>query len=229
MMPERRPNLPLVEAQAVGRRFERGGGFVTAIDVATCTIEAQDRIALVGPSGSGKSTLLHLMAGIEAATSGRLSWPALGDQSTLRPEKIAFAPQSPSLIMTLDVWQNVALPLRLLGDQDQAPDKARRALDMLGLADLAKKLPGELSGGQMQRVALARAIAARPRLLLADEPTGQLDSQSASQLIETLIAWAAQLGAALVIATHDERFAARMAQRWTLEHGSLSTSGGSAG
>jgi putative ABC transport system ATP-binding protein len=133
--------------------------------------------------------------------------------------------QAPSLIPSLDVVQNVALPL-VLGGQHQRPAEiqALAALNRLGLAGFAPKLPGELSGGQAQRVAIARVIAMRPTLILADEATGQLDQRSGQHVIEVLIDAADQLDAALVISTHDEAIAARLPERWDMRDGVLNLS-----
>ena len=137
-----------------------------------CRVDAGQRVALVGPSGSGKSTLLHLMAGLIAPTTGRITWPALGPAETLRPTRVQEVFQSPSLFPALDIAANVALPLLLAGRAGEAKSRAGEMLTRFGLAELAGKLPEELSGGQAQRVALARALAMGPELILADEPTG---------------------------------------------------------
>lgn len=212
----------LVEAHAVGRTYRRGQTPIVALASATCSVAGGDRIALVGPSGSGKSTLLHLMAGLEVPTTGTLTWPALGERSGLRPAKVALVFQTPSLLAPLTVVENVELPL-LLGRV--APDVARAAaldaLERLELAYIAEKLPEELSGGQAQRVAMARALAYRPQLILADEPTGQLDHSTAQHEFDVLFAALAGTETALVVATHDSAVAARMAQSWAMHHGIL--------
>jgi putative ABC transport system ATP-binding protein/lipoprotein-releasing system ATP-binding protein len=181
-----------------------------------------DRIAVVGPSGSGKSTLLHLLSELDTPTSGRISWPALGPRTTLRPKKIGFIFQAQSLLAPLTVAENVELSL-LLGDIDRARARAA-ALDMLermDLGELAEKLPEELSGGQMQRVAWARTLACRPKMILADEPTGQLDHPTAQHLFDTLLAILEDSDTALVVATHDKSIADRLNKKWYLQHGRL--------
>ncbi len=214
---------PLVEAIAAGRIYRRGGTSVPALGRATCRIFPGDRIALLGPSGSGKSTLLHLMAALDRPTLGEIAWPALGAAESLRPEKIALVFQVPSLLPFLNVIENVELPL-LLGPAGQsARAAATGALDLLGLSELAEKLPDELSGGQAQRVAMARAIAGKPRLLLADEPTGQLDHATAEALLDKLLSHFAARDTAILIATHDASVAARMAKEWRMSHGILET------
>src|SRR5262249_25124405 len=154
--------------------------------------------------GSGKSTLLHLIAGLDEPTEGTMTWPALGERASLRPGPVALVFQGPSLLPPLDVVENVALPLVLAGvDEAEAHERALAALDEVALRDEHAKLPEELSGGQMQRVAVARAIAQRPRLLLADEPTGQLDHQTATEVVEVLLETVSGGSCALVVSTHD--------------------------
>ncbi len=213
---------PLVVATGLARTYYRGATPLVAVAEATCTVQAGDRIALVGPSGSGKTTLLHLLGGLDTPSAGRLTWPALGPAATLRPAHIALVFQRPSLLPPLTVSENVALPLLLGGMAPAAAQAAASAvLDRLGLADLATRLPSELSGGQAQRVAVARALAAGPALILADEPTGQLDQATAAQLLDGLLAALQDSPTALVIATHDPAVAARMTHGWQMAHGVL--------
>ncbi|MEP6661236.1 MAG: ATP-binding cassette domain-containing protein [Acidimicrobiales bacterium] len=210
---------PLVSCVDAARTFGRGESWVVAVYSATCDVYAGDRIALVGQSGSGKSTLIHLLAGLDLPTAGTISWPALGARRDL-PGRVAVVFQNPSLLDPLDVTENVALPLLIGGmDAAQASERASAALALLDLTDLAAKLPEELSGGQAQRVAAARALAGRPKLLLADEPTGQLDHISGAQVIAALIAAADEAGAGLVIATHDLAVSKRLATTWRMIDG----------
>ncbi|QBC31831.1 ABC transporter ATP-binding protein [Pandoraea sp. XY-2] len=211
----------LIEAQAVGRRYPQGGVSIAAVASATFRLRAGDRVALVGRSGSGKSTLLHLMAGLDVPTSGELTWPALGAAETLLPEKIALVFQAPSLLEPLTVSENVALPLLMAIATPDIDNAVANALAIFGLESLARKLPEELSGGQMQRVAMARAIAGNPRVILADEPTGQLDQPTGRALLDALLAHLAGTCTALVIATHDPAVAERMERVWQMEHGTL--------
>jgi len=212
---------PLVRCSALARTYGRGYAAVVALHDATCEINAGQLVALVGPSGSGKSTLLHLLAGLDSPTAGTVEWPALAG-AALRPGPIAVVFQAPSLLAPLDVLENVALPLLLAGAEPAtANESARAALTNLGLDGIAAKLPDELSGGQAQRVAIARALAGRPRLILADEPTGQLDHDTAAAVVDALLATAVRSGAALVIATHDQDTAARFATRWRVADGRL--------
>ena len=204
------------------RTYLRGKEPVVAVVSATCAVLPGARIALMGPSGSGKSTLLHLFAGLDSLTSGTLLWPALGERAALRPTMVGLVFQMPSLLAPLTVVENVEIPL-LLGrtSVSSAHALALDALERLGLRALAEKLPEELSGGQAQRVAIARALAAQPKLLLADEPTGQLDHPTAQQLFDVLLASLEGTDTALVVATHDEAVAERMHTHWRMEHGIL--------
>jgi putative ABC transport system ATP-binding protein/lipoprotein-releasing system ATP-binding protein len=179
------------------------------------------RTALTGPSGSGKTTLLHLLGGLDEPTSGAVTWPALGNRNDLRPGKVAFAFQAPSLLSPLTVLENVAIPLLLAGSSEgEAVGRAREVLDALGLEELSSRLPEELSGGQSQRVAMARALVTEPRLVLADEPTGQLDHATASPFVDAVLTLL-RPGAALVVATHDGALAALMDDRVAMRDGVL--------
>ncbi len=210
---------PLVLADLASKRFERAGK--PSVKDVTCRIMPGDRIAITGRSGSGKSTLLHLLAGLGQPTSGSVSWPALGDPKELRPRMIGFVPQAPSLFPALSVVENVALPLVLIGKSDPAGGQARKILETFDLLGLAAKMPREISGGQAQRVAMARALVTSPALLIADEPTGQLDSVTGSDVIRRLADVADRTGATVVIATHDEAIAASFGTRWSMNDGSL--------
>jgi ABC-type lipoprotein export system ATPase subunit len=212
----------LAQIQNGGRTYSRGKTQVVALASATCTVLPGDRIALVGPSGSGKSTLLHLLGGLDTPTSGTVSWPALGARETLRPTQVGLVFQTQSLLAPLTVVENVEIPL-LLGSAsvEKARAAALDALDRIGLIAIADKLPEELSGGQAQRVAIARALATHPRLILADEPTGQLDHPTAQHLFDVLLASLENTDIALVVATHDFSVAERMQKAWHMQHGIL--------
>jgi ABC-type lipoprotein export system ATPase subunit len=211
----------LVEGKEVTRRFSQGGSDIYALQPASFEIRAGDRIALLGRSGSGKSTLLHLIAGLDTPTGGLLRWPALGPHDALRPGFVGIVFQAPSLIPTLNVVENIEVPLRIAGNISSPQTRALAALESLGLADIADKVPDELSGGQAQRVALARAIALKPRLFLADEPTGQLDQSIARQTVDALLNSLEGSDAALLVATHDPSVARRMKTTWLMDHGRL--------
>lgn len=216
----------LVDAHELGRIYGQGEKATRALVSATFAIKPQDRIAVVGASGSGKSTLLYLAGGIDTPTSGRISWPALGSRESLRPEKIAFVFQMPSLLPALNVVENVELPLLLAHARpEDAHRAALTALTLVELAGIAEKLPEEISGGQAQRVAVARALCVRPRLILADEPTGQLDHRTAQHLLDVLLTVLQDTDCALVVATHDREIAERLEQMWRMEHGILEVDG----
>ena len=212
----------IVQARNVARTFGNGPLAVVAIHDVSCDVYAGQQIALTGPSGSGKTTLLHLFAGLDTPTTGTVEWPALGGITDLRPGPVAVVFQAQSLLPPLDVVENVALPLLLQGvNRGSARSAAMAALERLGLASLFTKLPEELSGGQAQRVAIARVLAGQPRLILADEPTGQLDHVNGALVIDTLISTATELGAALIINTHDHTVADRLHIRWSMTGGRL--------
>lgn len=214
----------LVRCTGAARTFGAGETAVLAVEPVDCEVSEGNLIALVGPSGSGKSTLLHLMAGLDVPTMGEVAWPAIGDRGALRPGPVGVIFQGPSLLPPLTIEENVALPLVLAGATNaKAHGAARDALDQLELTELADKLPEEVSGGQAQRVAVARALAGRPRLILADEPTGQLDHASATAVVDLLLAAAEHSGAALVLSTHDLTMADRLPLRWQMDAGRLST------
>ena len=216
------PRVPVVDAVDLRREYGHGPATVVALASATCRIHARQQIALMGPSGSGKSTLVHLLAGIDTPTSGTVSWPALVDEPRLRPGPIGVVFQAPSLLPPLTVVENVALPLLLGGASDtEATAAAHEALELLELDMLANKLPEELSGGQAQRVAIARVLAGNPKLILADEPTGQLDHDTATHVIDSLLDTATSSGAGLVVNTHDPIIADRFPTHWTMADGRL--------
>jgi ABC-type lipoprotein export system ATPase subunit len=214
---------PLVVADGVARTFGSGAAAIVALHDVTCRVDPGARVAVIGPSGSGKSTLLHLLAGLDRPTVGTVMWPALGGEPLhLRPGTVGIVFQGPSLIPALDAAENVALPLQLAGVEDKAALMAAlTALDHLGLVAVARQLPEELSGGQSQRVAVARALVANPRLIIADEPTGQLDHLTGSTVIDALEHAAEATGAGLVVSTHDRVFAERFAQRWSMADGRI--------
>jgi len=215
----------LLSLDDVSRYFADGRLERPALRHISCNVAVGACIAISGPSGSGKSTLLHIMAGLDKPTSGLVTWPALGQEIDLRPDQICLIPQTPSLLPTLTVLENVELCWLLSkGDEAEVRTSALRALEKLGLLSIVDRLPEELSGGQLQRVAAARAIVCSPRLILADEPTGQLDSVTGSRLIEALVDAAANFNAALVVATHDSAVANRMLIQWRIARGKLEQS-----
>ena len=214
----------LVLATDVARTFGSGPRAVVAVHGASCLVRAGDLIALTGPSGSGKTTLMHLLAGLDAPTAGTIQWPAIGTRDDLRPGPIAIVFQAPSLLAPLDILENVSLPLLLQGiDRDTAREMAIGALRQLDLESLSAKLPEEISGGQAQRVAVARGLVGQPRLILADEPTGQLDHASGAVVVDALIAASTTTGAALIVNTHDAAVTDRLELVWSMTNGRLIT------
>jgi ABC-type lipoprotein export system ATPase subunit len=211
-----------VSLEEVSRAYPGDAAPVPALVHVSCQVRAGDRVAILGPSGSGKSTLLHVMGGLEAPTSGHVNWPALGSRERLRPDQIGFVFQTISLLPALTVLENIELSW-LLSERDAAGARAaaRQAVELFGLATIADKLPEEISGGQAQRAAVGRALVCRPRLILADEPTGQLDHTTAQRVFDELLAAIAGTDTALVIATHDLALANRMDTKWRLRHGTL--------
>jgi ABC-type lipoprotein export system ATPase subunit len=218
--------LELARCTDLTRAYGSGAGEVRALRGVSCTLRPGMQVALTGPSGSGKSTLLHLLAGLDTPTSGTIAWPGLDGSPAGRPGVVSMVFQGPSLLPPLDVIENIALPLLLAGcPETQARERAAAALHDVGLDELAARLPEELSGGQAQRVAVARALAARPRVILADEPTGQLDSAHAAQVAGLLLDAATRLGAALVLSTHDLTIADRLPDRWQIADGLMAVDG----
>ena len=208
----------LVDARGVGISF----GTSTVLDDVSLTVELGDQLAVIGRSGSGKSTLLLALAGLLAIPRGEVSWPGLAVDPIERRAQLAMVFQAPSLIAELTAAQNIALPLRMRGrNRADAYAAAQDALADVGLGEAGDALPDELSGGQQQRVALARVLAGRPLVVLADEPTGSLDRDTGTQILEVLRAHVAAVGGALVMATHDVELAMAMPTLVELRDGRL--------
>ena len=201
----------VVQTRQLRKQFDAGGATVEVLAGIDLSVQRGEAVVLQGVSGSGKSTLLHLLGGIERPSSGSVvvagqDLQALsgGAASDFRARHIGFVFQFFNLLPTLTALENVVCALEPLpGSRASRRDDARAALAAVGLADLADQYPGRLSGGQQQRVAIARAVVKRPALLLADEPTGALDAQTARQVMALLRDLRQQRGCALVIATHD--------------------------
>jgi len=186
-------------------------------------LRAGDEVALVGRSGSGKSTLLLALAEL-LPVGGSISWPALPADAQARRAAMGLVFQAPSLVSELSAVENVALPLRLRG-QDRASSRAAAAaaLTDVELGDALAALPAELSGGQQQRVAIARVLAGEPRLVLADEPTGALDSATGTRVVQVLRDRVRRVGGALLLATHDEDLASLLPRRLLMQDGTVRT------
>ncbi len=207
---------PVLAAQELTRTYEQGPIEVRAVREVTLLVDAGSVVVVRGRSGSGKTTLLNLLGGLDEPTSGTVeldgaSLPDLGetDRSEVRRTKIGFIFQSFGLLPMLSAVENVELPMRLVRrDVTERRRRAEHLLELVGLDHRADHRPAELSGGEQQRVAIARALANRPRLLLADEPTGQLDSTTGREIIELLATVVRGDGIAAVVATHDASLAA---------------------
>ena len=216
----------MIELSAVTRSYTMGGSEVRALAGVDLRIAAGEFVAITGPSGSGKSSLLNLLGCLDKPSSGEYrldgeAVAALDDErvSALRSRKIGFVFQSFFLLPRLNVLENVLLPLRYAHEPDlQAPQRARALLDRVGLSDRLDHRPNELSGGQQQRAAIARALVRQPRLLLADEPTGNLDSKSAADVLG-LIEELHREGQTIVLVTHDADVAARAPRHVRLRDG----------
>jgi len=205
---------PMVHVRDLVMRLPSGGRLLTILDAVTLSVKAGEVCAITGPSGSGKSTLLGLIAGLDRPSSGSIEVAgtevtALGEDALARFRRrtLGYVFQSFHLIPTLTASENVAVPLEIAGVADAA-GRARTLLDAVGLADRAHHYPAQLSGGEQQRVAIARAVALEPPLLLADEPTGNLDSATGGQIIELLLRLNHVRGSTLLFVTHDEALAA---------------------
>ena len=217
----------MIRLEGVHKSYVTPAGAFPALAGVDLSIDAGEFVAVLGRSGSGKSTLLHLLGGTDRPSAGRVT--ALGeDLGALDAERLArwrgknvgIVFQFFQLLPTLTVLENVLLPMDFLGERPsrERVDRARALLDRLGVLDQAPKAPAELSGGQQQRVAIARALANDPPLVLADEPTGNLDSAT-SAVVFALLAGLVQEGKTVVVATHDKDAAALAGRRVTLEDG----------
>ena len=220
----------IVKIRELTKLYSQGEIQVTALDRVTLDIAAGEFLALMGPSGSGKSTLLHIIAGVDRPTSGeclvqgvdvtKLNESQLADW---RNHNVGFIFQTFNLIPVLTAAENVELPLLLTRlSRTQRRKQVEAALEVVGLADRAKHLPRQLSGGQEQRVAIARALVTDPALIVADEPTGNLDSHSAQEVLGALQSLRKDAGKTIIMVTHDPKAAAFGTRQIHLEKGELS-------
>ena len=206
---------PIIELDAVTLTLAGPGGPVNVLRGASLRIAAGESVGLMGPSGAGKTSLMMIVAGLERATSGRVKVVGqdlgpLGEdaRARFRRDHVGIVFQAFHLVPTMTALENVVIPLELAGRRDAVP-AARAALGEVGLAGRAAHYPSQLSGGEQQRVALARALAPRPPLLLADEPTGNLDTGTGRQVIELMIRLGVERGTTLLLITHDAALAER--------------------
>jgi putative ABC transport system ATP-binding protein len=225
-MAESTPDAVIV-AETLGKTVPSPGGSLTILDDISFRIAASEAVAIVGVSGSGKSTLLGLLAGLDTPSRGRvlLDGRDLGaldedGRAAVRADGVGFVFQSFHLLPSMTALENVMLPLELRGDPEAAA-RAAGILGRVGLDDRLEHYPNQLSGGEQQRVAIARAFVTRPRVLFADEPTGNLDAASGARVADLLFELRAEAGTTLVLVTHDMSLAARCGRRITLAGGRL--------
>jgi len=203
---------PVLQLKGVGKTYRRGGEQLDVLVDFDFTLDAGEFVVVTGPSGAGKSTLLHIAGGLDAPDSGTVSvsgrdvWSmSTGARAAFRRRNLGFVFQFFNLVPMLTAVENVSLPLVLDGVPARSADaRAEELLKRVGLGDRARHRPAELSGGQMQRVAVARALVARPSIILADEPTGNLDSHSSTEVLDLLRSLSDEDGAAVVLVTHDQ-------------------------
>jgi lipoprotein-releasing system ATP-binding protein len=224
-------DTPVIEARSVCKRFRQGKLDVDVLKGIDFAVAAGESHAILGASGAGKSTLMHLLGGLDHISSGdirvggrSLTGLAEAELGRLRNQRLGFIYQFHHLLPEFSALENIAMPLLIRRQQAaSAYAEAYAWLERVGLAQRAEHKPGELSGGERQRVALARALVTRPDCLLADEPTGNLDQQTATQMLELMLNLNRELNTALVVVTHDLSIAERMQHRWLMQDGLLSS------
>ena len=220
---------PVIECRGLKRSFREAGGELTVLEGIDLTVAAAERVAIVGASGSGKTTLLQLLGGLDAPSGGEISicgkaMHRLGDseRGRLRNEAIGFVYQFHHLLPEFTAEENVAIPIMATGrSRGESVARAGALLDRVGLDDRRRHRPAEMSGGEQQRVAICRALANSPRVLLADEPTGNLDPETAGRVFAVLLEVVRETGLAALIATHNGDLAARMDRVVRLEGGQV--------
>lgn len=217
----------ILEVRHLTKSYQNETGLLTVVKDVSFAVAAGASCALVGPSGSGKTTLLGLCAGLDQPSSGQVlldgvDLAALDEdgRARARREKVGFVFQSFQLIPTLTAWENVMLPMELRG-MGGAPERARELLERVGLGERLSHYPAQLSGGEQQRVGVARAFSNQPKILFADEPTGNLDAETGQLVIENLFDLNAAFGTTLVIVTHDPDLAARTGRVIRLKAGAV--------
>ncbi|KAA1400468.1 ABC transporter ATP-binding protein [Aeromicrobium ginsengisoli] len=222
----------MIELEAVRKTYETGIVRVDALRGVDAEIAEGEYVAVIGPSGSGKSTLMHILGCLDVPTSGSyhlagqdVSAMTEAELAEVRNRRIGFVFQQFNLLASMPAWRNVELPLVYAGvSRPERRERALAALERVGLADRADHKPGELSGGQQQRVAVARALVTEPALLLADEPTGNLDSESTVDVLN-LFDELSRLGRTIVLITHEHDVAARASRRLVVRDGNIMTAG----
>lgn len=221
---------PILEVRGLLKSIHSGAHRVDILRGISFAVERGQFVAIMGPSGSGKSTLLGLLAGLDTPSAGKVILDgqeiqdlAEDDMAVLRGRKIGFVFQSYQLVPTLTAEENVLLPLDLAGDGFAGAERARGLLERVGLADRFDHYPVQLSGGEQQRVALARAFVGRPPLILADEPTGNLDSANGKHVLDILVELNRSEGTTLVLVTHNRELAVRAGRLVTLHDGRIAS------
>ncbi len=220
---------PILEARDLYKTFEQGSERIEVLTGASCVIEKGERVAILGRSGSGKSTLLHILAGLDDPDAGdvtiagkSLTKAVVGERAAIRNRYMGFVYQLHHLLPEFSAAENVAMSLRLGGTApNEAMDAAVEMLALVGLAERTTHRPGALSGGERQRVAVARALVGAPRVILADEPTGNLDKDNARQVFELMCRLSDETGVAFVMVTHDEAMVDSMHRVLRLDGGTL--------
>lgn len=223
------PSNYVLEARHIGKHVGQGENYLSILSGVDLIVKSSETIALIGESGSGKSTLLGILAGLDDATEGeiKLLERSLTDmdedeRAELRANNVGFVFQSFMLVPTLTALENVQLPSLLRGENDKkSREQAKQLLEQLGLAERLTHLPAQLSGGEQQRVALARAFSGQPKLLFADEPTGNLDRKTGLKIADLLFSMNRDFGTTLILVTHDESLAARCQRCFRLIDGRL--------
>lgn len=220
-------NQPILRAQSVSKRVRTGEQQLTILDDVSLQVPLGQSLAIVGPSGAGKSTLLGLLAGLDTPSEGKI-W--MGEQeitamneegrASVRASLVGFVFQTFQLLGSLTALENVSLPMELSGKSD-AHDRATEYLDKVGLAERLGHYPKQLSGGEQQRVALARAFACSPKILFADEPTGNLDQATGQKVSDLLFELNTQSATTLILVTHEQRLAERCERIVTIDDGKL--------
>lgn len=220
--------MALLEALNLKKYYGKGSYLVKAVDDISFGIDEGEFVAVVGTSGSGKTTLLNLLGGLDTADSGKVvirgkSLLELGDEerTVFRRRNIGFVFQNYNLLPEADVYQNIILPIRLDGSKNVDEEYVAGLIEKLGLGDKLRVRPNQLSGGQQQRVAIARALSTKPAIVLADEPTGNLDSETSGQVMELLQRTLKDLGQTMVMITHNEAIAAEADRILHIKDGKL--------
>lgn len=222
---------PLIELKDISKSFGKGDARVEVLNNIDLSLEAGDMVAMLGASGAGKSTMLHIMGGLDRPTSGKVFYKGddiysmgNGQLSTFRNRELGFVFQSHHLLPEFTALENVMMPSMIAGrNRAEAREKSLSILDKVGLSHRWHHKSGELSGGEQQRVAVARSLVMNPAIILADEPTGNLDSRTGDEVFELMMELNRNMGITLVMVTHNERLAARLGRKIVVKDGRLAS------